>query len=254
MFVGTSGWQYAHWRGVFYPAGLRQVDWLGYYAQRFQTVEVNNTFYRLPEWETFAGWAERTPDDFVMAVKFSRFLTHMRRLTDPAEPVERFFDRAKKLGQKLGPVLLQLPPDLQADTGRLRDTLAQFPPGVRVAVEFRHPSWFTEQVQALLSEYGAALCWADRGSRLVTPAWWTTSWVFFRFHAGRGAPPTGYGRTALDSRARLLAERSDRDAYTYFNNDAHGCAVRDARRFALACRRHGLEATRVPEALPSMRP
>src|ERR1700761_8676577 len=150
LIIGTSGWQYKHWRETFYPAGVPQRSWLEYYAERFATVENDGTFYRLPARETFAGWRERTPEDFVMAVKASRFLTHVKRLNDPAEPVARLLSSAAGLGSRLGPVLLQLPPTLQADPARLSACLLEFsknapePGPVRVAVEPRHASWWTE--------------------------------------------------------------------------------------------------------------
>ena len=157
VLVGTSGWQYRDWRGRLYPQGLAQARWLEHYADRFATVESNNAFYRLPEPATFAAWAERTPPGFVMAVKASRYLTHIRRLRDPEEPVCRLLDHARHLGPKLGPVLLQLPPTLKADPAALDRTLRAFPPGVRVAVEPRHDSWWTGEVQDLLTEHGAAV-------------------------------------------------------------------------------------------------
>src|SRR6266498_3172291 len=146
VLVGTSGWQYRDWRGRFYPERLAPSRWLEHYASRFATVESNNAFYRLPEADTFAAWSDRTPPDFVMAVKASRFLTHVKRLRDPSEPVARFLGHAAYLGGKLGPVLLQLPPSLRADAGLLDATLACFPAGLRVAVEPRHQSWFSDQV------------------------------------------------------------------------------------------------------------
>lgn len=249
LHVGTSGWQYRDWRGAFYPEQVPQARWLEHYAARFATVEVNNTFYRLPKPETFASWAERTPDDFVMVLKASRFLTHVKRLKDPEEPVERFLTHVAPLGHKLGAVLVQLPPTLQADTDRLERTLAAFGKRrVRVAVEFRHSSWFTGAVYELLSRHQAALCLADRDSRLVTPVRRTASWTLMRFHAGRGQPFPCYGRTALTSRAKLLAAHFDEtdDVFAFFNNDPHACAPRDARRFAAVARTHGLTTTRVP--------
>ena len=161
VLVGTSGWQYRDWRGRLYPQRLAQGRWLEHYAERFATVESNNAFYRLPEPGTFAAWADRTPPDFVMAVKASRFLTHVKRLRDPEEPVGRLMDHARHLGAKLGPVLLQLPPTLRADPGALERTLRAFPAGVRVAVEPRHDSWWTDEVRDLLGALGAALCLAD---------------------------------------------------------------------------------------------
>ena len=249
VWVGTSGWQYRSWRGPFYPEKLRQADWLEHYAERFQVVEVNNAFYRLPEPKTFAAWAERTPDDFVVGVKASRYLTHVRRLKDPAEPVGRFVDHVRHLGANLGPVLLQLPPNLPADLGALEDTLGRFPSGMRLAVEFRHESWFTDDTCRLLAARGAALCLADSPHRR-TPVWRTADWGYLRLHEGRARPRPCYGGRALNSWAGRLASLWEREAdvYVFFNNDPHGCAVRDARVFARAAERAGLAPTRVPTA------
>ncbi len=247
LYIGTSGWQYDHWKELFYPRGLPLTDELAFYAERFQTVESNNAFYRLPERRTFETWAKRTPDDFVMAVKVSRFLTHIKRLKDPAEPVERFIARAAGLGPKSGPALLQLPPQLQLDIGRLRETLEQFPRDRRIAVEFRHDSWWTDDVRRLLEKHGAALCLADR-YRPVAPLWVTTEWTYLRFHSGRGQPHGCYGREALETWVSRIAERwsPDADVFAYFNNDRRGCALRDAITFANLAADSGLRPTRVP--------
>jgi uncharacterized protein YecE (DUF72 family) len=229
--VGTSGWQYADWRGVLYPQGVPQRAWLEAYANDFDTVEVNAAFYRLPKRETFERWRSSVPDGFTMAVKASRFLTHIRRLQDPQEPVARLMEAARGLGGALGPVLLQLPPTLRGEVDRLDACLAEFPSDVRVAVEPRHPSWWVEEVADVLRAHGAALCWADRGSRPITPLWRTADWGYLRLHHGRTG--WGYGRTALRSwRERLEdAYAEDEDVFVYFNNDPGGAAVRDARLF-----------------------
>src|SRR2546423_11891172 len=169
---GTSGWQYRHCRDTFTPPDVPAARWLEYYAARFQTVEVNNTFYRLPQAATFRTWAERTPDDFVITVKMSRYLTHLKRLHDPAEPVARFMDRARELGDKLGAVLLQLPPNLEAEPRRLAETLDLLCPTARAQVELRHDSWYTEEVRRLLADHGAALCVAGSLHRR-SPTWRT---------------------------------------------------------------------------------
>jgi uncharacterized protein YecE (DUF72 family) len=238
--VGTSGWQYRDWRGVFYPPGLAQREWLEYYAARYGTVENNASFYRLPSRETFAAWRARTPDGFVMAVKASRYLTHVRRLRDPAEPVARLMRAAAGLGDRLGPVLLQLPPNLPADPGALDDSLREFArfPGTRVAVEFRHPSWWTEEVQQVLGRHGAALCWADRLERPVTPLWRTADWGYLRFHEGTAQPWPRYGVQALRSWVERVAAAwlGDADVFVYFNNDQGGAAVHDAAAFASIAR------------------
>jgi uncharacterized protein YecE (DUF72 family) len=254
VHVGTSGWQYRDWRGPVYPPGLPTARWLESYAERFATVESNAAFYRLPERRVFEAWAARTPDDFVMAVKVSRYLTHILRLREPEEPVARFLDRIAGLGRKLGPVLLQLPPTLKADDGRLDATLGLFPAELRVAVEFRHETWFTESTRAVLERHGAAFCLADRRGPLG-PLWRTADWTYLRFHEGRASPRPCYGRTALRTWAERLAALwgPEEDAYVYFNNDPRACAPRDAARFAVAMRRLGWPVTRTPP-VRSVRP
>jgi uncharacterized protein YecE (DUF72 family) len=244
IWIGTSGWQYSSWREAFY-AGVPQRRWLEHYAECFATVENNNAFYRLPPRETFESWRERTPDGFVMAVKASRYLTHIRRLRDPAEPVARLMSAAQGLGSRLGPVLLQLPPTLRADPALLAGCLRRFPPGTRVAVEPRHPSWWTGDVRAVLERAGAALCWADRLGRPLTPLWRTTPWGYLRFHEGAARPR--YGAAALRSWAGRVAEAfgDEADVYAYFNNDPGGAAVLDAERFAAEVRRSGRTPTAV---------
>jgi uncharacterized protein YecE (DUF72 family) len=248
VYVGTSGWQYRHWRGPFYRAGLAQARWLEHYAENFATVESNNAFYRLPERTTFEAWARRTPEHFVWAVKMSRYLTHIRRLRDPEEPVNRFLERATGLGDKLGPVLLQLPPTLKVDLGVLAATLELLAPRAKVAVEFRHSSWFSAKIRGLLEDHGAALCLADRGSQPVSPLWRTAAWGYVRLHAGAASPHPCYGTHALESWAGRIADAWGREAdvFVFFNNDGRACALRDARTFARAATRAGLEPTKVP--------
>jgi uncharacterized protein YecE (DUF72 family) len=228
VMAGTSGWQYRDWRGSFYPAGVPQRRWLEYYAQQFATVENNGTFYRLPARETFASWRERASADFVMTVKASRYLTHVRRLRDPAQPVRRLLDAAAGLGDRLGPVLLQLPPDMHADAGLLAQCLRQFPATMRVAVEPRHESWWTDDVREVLVAANAALCWADRGGCAVTPLWRTADWGYLRFHQGDGDPWPSYSDATLSGWAERITGYGD--VYAYFNNDQHGAAPRDAAR------------------------
>ena len=229
IVLGTSGWQYRDWRGRFYPDRLPQKKWLEHYAEQFCTVEINNAFYRLPERTTFEQWRERTPADFCFAVKMSRYLTHIKRLKDPEEPVRRFFSRADALGPKLGPVLFQLPPNLKRDTGLLDAALQLVPKGVRVTVEPRHDSWWVDDTRKVLERHDAALCWADRHSRPLTPLWTTASWGYLRMHEGRAEPWPRYGRTALKSWVRRISGLTC--AYVYFNNDPGGAAITDARAF-----------------------
>ena len=246
VVIGTSGWQYRDWRGRFYPQRLAQRLWLEHHAAHFATVESNNAFYRLPEKTTFEAWRERTPPDFRWAVKASRFLTHIKRLRDPAEPVTRLMARAEGLGDKLDVVLLQLPPTLKADADLLSECLAQFPAGTRVAVEPRHESWWTDDVRALLERYQAALCWADRAEQPVAPLWRTAEWGYLRLHTG--AEGWAYRPETLQLWAERLAEvYGDSDVLVYFNNDPGGAAPVDAVRFAEAVRATGGTHSRVPE-------
>jgi uncharacterized protein YecE (DUF72 family) len=234
LHVGTSGWQYRDWTGVLYPDGLPQAGWLERFATEFPTVEVNSAFYRLPPRAVFEHWRDQTPPGFVMAVKVSRYLTHVRRLRDPAEPVGRLVERAAGLGDRLGPYLLQLPPTLRADTDRLDACLRAFPRGARVAVEPRHESWWTDAVRAVLERRSAALCWADRRSHPVTPLWATAPWGYLRLHEGTASPRPSYGRSALSTwldRITTAWPAARHDVYVYFNNDSGGAAVRNARTF-----------------------
>ncbi|WP_326628659.1 MULTISPECIES: DUF72 domain-containing protein [unclassified Streptomyces] len=255
MFVGTSGWQYKDWRGVLYPPGQPQRLWLEEYARQFATVENNNAFYRLPTAEIFASWRERTPEGFVMAVKASRYLTHLKRLRDPEEPVHRLMDHARGLGDRLGPVLLQLPSHFREDIEALDACLTCFPDTVRVAVELRHTSWWEAErkLRAVLERHGSALCWADRGSRPVTPLWRTASWGYVRFHGGIAEPLPRYGRQALKSWARRIVDTwpDKDDVYVYFNNDLGGAAVVDAAKFARAAAALGRTVSRTPPAPPA---
>jgi uncharacterized protein YecE (DUF72 family) len=249
VVIGTSGWHYKDWRGRFYPSGLATTKWLEHFATHFQTVEVNNAFYRLPESETFQRWRDTVPHDFVVAVKASRYLTHILRLKEPREPIHRLMSRARHLRSNLGPILLQLPPNFQTDLAALDKALGCFPTGTRVAFEPRHPSWFTPTLAALLSDHDAALCLSDTNGP-NGPLWRTASWGYLRMHEGRSQPHPCYGRTALRSWASRLADlwEDEEDVFVYFNNDHGGCAVRDAHRFAAATRRVGRSPTRVPNA------
>ncbi|MFE5818367.1 DUF72 domain-containing protein [Streptomyces sp. NPDC056479] len=248
LFVGTSGWQYKEWRDVLYPPDVPMRLWLEEYTTHFATVEINNAFYRLPTRENFEAWRDRVPGDFVVAVKASRYLTHIKRLRDPEEPVHRLMTHAEGLGARLGPVLLQLPPTLRADAELLDACLACFPSRTRIAVEPRHDSWWTQEIREVLESRGAALCWADVESRPATPLWRTTDWGYVRFHVGRAQRWPHYGRQALDTWVRRIADTwsDDEDVYAYFNNDPTGAAVEDAAVFGTAATSTGLTVTRTP--------
>ncbi|TMB77029.1 MAG: DUF72 domain-containing protein [Chloroflexi bacterium] len=249
LFVGTSGWQYPHWKRVFYPAKLPQREWLPYFAERFQAVEVNNTFYNLPEKSVFEHWRASTAEDFLFALKMSRYLTHLKRLQDPTEPVHRFIERARGLGSKLGPVLLQLPPRFKVNLRLLEETLVLFDRAVRVAVEFRDETWFTAETHSLLEQHHAALCLAD-SPRREQPGWRTADWGFVRFHEGQGARAPGYEREGLRRWVSRIGETwpADADVFVFFNNDTAGYAIKDAIVFAELAEEAGLRPTRVPSA------
>ena len=227
--VGCSGWQYKHWRGDFYPAALPQSRWFEHYAQTFDTVEINNSFYRLPERETFASWAERAPARFEFAIKASRFLTHMKKLKDPEEPIDRLFSRMEALGRHLGPVLYQLPPGWKVDVERFAHFLGALPRVTRHVVEFREPSWYAPEIRALMERHRVALCLHDmQGS--ATERARVGPFVYVRFHGATSKYGGGYSADRLRRWAGWLnAQRADGcDVYAYFNNDVGGHAPRDA--------------------------
>jgi uncharacterized protein YecE (DUF72 family) len=229
--VGCSGWQYRHWRGEFYPADLPASRWFDYYAERFDTVEINNSFYRLPEAAVFEGWRRRAPRGFLYAVKASRYLTHNKKLKDPEEPVARFFDRATHLSEKLGPVLYQLPPGWKVNLERLEAFLALLPRRARHVMEFRDRSWYSDAVFEALDRGAVALCLHDMpGSaperRSVGP------FAYVRFHGYDERYGGRYSDERLEDWAGWLTERTleGRDVYAYFNNDVGGHAPQDALR------------------------
>lgn len=230
ILVGTSGFDYRDWRGAFYPRFIKGGDRLAFFAEHFGTVELNVTFYRMPAASAFRGWRDAVPPDFRFAVKASRYLTHIRRLEDPRGPVEFLMERVGELGERLGPILLQLPPSLEYDPDRLDATLEAFGPDTRVAVEPRHQSWLVPELCDLLRAHGAAFVLADR-RRPITPLWTTADWTYLRLHEGRATPRPCYGRTALRSWVDRLADLGTTEGYVYFNNDHRACAVANARAF-----------------------
>jgi uncharacterized protein YecE (DUF72 family) len=227
--VGCSGWNYPHWREVVYPRGLPPRRWLEHYATLFDTVEVNNTFYRLPSRDAVAAWVEQTPPGFLFAVKASRFLTHMKRLTDMGRGVERFYERIEPLVEspKLGPVLWQLPENFHRNDERLAGALQRLPPG-RHCFEFRHPSWFMPEVYDLLREHGAALVIGDHPERRFQTHELTADWTFIRFHHGSRGRNGNYSERELETwRRRIDGWRQRVEVFAYFNNDWQGYAVRN---------------------------
>jgi uncharacterized protein YecE (DUF72 family) len=228
-YIGASGWVYDHWRGVFYPPSLPQSNWYAHYAKHFDTVEINYSFYRLPSQKAFDDWRAQAPPGFVYAVKANRYLTHLKRLKDAAEPLERFLSRARRLGDKLGPILWQLPPKWRADPARLEAFAALLPTDLIHTFEFRDPRWFVPPVREILGRYGLSFCIFDM-SGLACPAWVTGEAVYLRFHGSEAVYGGRYGQERLqpwaDRIRGWLAEC--RAVYAYFNNDAFGFAIDDA--------------------------
>jgi len=230
--VGCSGWNYDDWRGRLYPEGMGPARWLRRYAEVFDTVEVNSTFYRLPTAASVERWAEQTPADFVFSVKASRYLTHVRRLRDVADGVELLFERIEALvrSQKLGPVVWQLPPNFRRDDERLAAALGALPPG-RHCFEFRHPSWFTDPVYELLRAHEAALVIGDHPRWPFQERELTTDWTLVRLHHGARGRRGNYSAREIEEWAeRIEGWRRQAEVFVYFNNDWEGFAVENARR------------------------
>jgi uncharacterized protein YecE (DUF72 family) len=228
--VGCSGWQYRSWRDVLYPPGCPQRRWLERYAEVFDTVEVNSTFYRLASRDAVAGWVRQTPPEFIFALKASRYLIHMKKLAGIEEGIGRFYERIEPLVEsgKLGPVLWQLPEWFTRDDERLAGALELLPPG-RHCFEFRHPSWFVPEVLDLLREHGVALAIGDHPQRRFQPIELTTDWTFIRFHHGARGRRGNYSHAELAEWAtRIDALRREAEVFAYFNNDWEGFAVRNA--------------------------
>ncbi len=229
--IGTSGWIYQHWRGVVYPRDAPVKRWFAIYSESFDTVEINNTFYRLPPPAVFQAWAAQAPPGFLYTVKASRYLTHMKKLKDAAEPLDNILGRARLLGDHLGPVLYQLPPHWHRDVGRLRQFLELLPMDLDHVVEFRDPSWYTDGVCHLLDDHGVGFCIHDlRG--VSSPRWVTGPLAYVRFHGPTATAYAGcYPRAHLEHWAEQILDfqSAGKDVYAYFNNDQAGYAVANAR-------------------------
>ena len=229
--IGCSGWIYPHWRERFYPKELRQTEWFRHYAQTFDTVEINNTFYHLPSEKAVAHWEEQAPPGFVYAVKVNRFITHMKKLREPQEPLRNFVTRMHGLGKHLGPLLYQLPPHWNCNPARFREFLDALSPDFIHVFEFRHQSWVNDEIFAALEEHGASLCVHDMiGIEVPRVAMGRVAYV--RFHGTLPLYAGGYAERTLRSWAQWLSEQAaaGRDAFAYFNNDADAQAVFDAQK------------------------
>jgi uncharacterized protein YecE (DUF72 family) len=231
--VGTSGWVYKHWKDAYYPPKLPAARWFSYYAAEFRTVEINNSFYRLPLPETFRKWRDQAPPGFLYAVKGNRFITHIKKLKDPKEPLRRFLTAARELGPALGPILFQLPPSWRLDLERLRAFIGHLPDDLRFVFEFRDPSWIHDDVRRLLDETGMGYCMHDMKGH-PWPDWVTGPLAYVRFHGPSEKKYAGdYPTSTLRRWAERLA-RIDRDVYAYFNNDVDGHALKNARELIAA--------------------
>ena len=228
-YIGTSGWHYDHWRSRFYPEKLTKRKWLEFYATNFTTVELNSSFYRLPSEAAFAIWRDSSPANFTFAVKVSRFITHIKRLRDVEEAVDKFVARAQILGEKLGPLLFQLPPNMHRDDERLESFLSILPQGMKHVFEFRHQSWLEETVFTILHKYNIGLCVFDMPS-LSCPLVTTADFAYIRFHGSTGLYWSCYSDEELADWAKRLADLAVnlKAVYIYFNNDAEAFAVRNA--------------------------
>ena len=229
VHIGCSGWHYKHWRGPFYPEKLPATRMLAFYTERFRTVELNNTFYRLPQPPALDNWRESTPRDFCFAVKGSRFLTHMKKLKDPAPGIERFFERADLLRKKLGPIVFQLPPFWEVDAERLENFLRELPRAHRYAFELRNPTWHTPEIYTILKRHRAAFCIFEiagfhSGFEI------TADFTYVRLHGPEGPYQGSYSQDALEHWASRIREwrKQLRGIYIYFDNDQAGFAPQNA--------------------------
>lgn len=231
VYIGTSGWHYNHWKGLFYPKGLRDADQLSFYAESLNTVEVNNSFYRLPKEGTFQKWKEITPEGFLFSVKANRHITHSKKLRAVAEYTAEFIQRASHLDEKLGPILFQLPPYWKVDTGVLADFVNTLPSGYRYVFEFRNPSWYTDTVYGILNQHGCAFCIYELAGHL-SPMEVTGNFVYVRLHGPGGRYQGSYPDTTLSDWAKRCQDwqKAGKDVFFYFDNDEHAYAPYNAKR------------------------
>lgn len=229
VWIGTSGYSYNHWAGVFYPLELPQKEWLPFYAQRFSTVEINNTFYQLPPSATFLGWKKKVDPGFRLAIKASRYLTHIRRLKEPGESLRKLLDRAHLLGNNLGPILFQLPPRWHLNLERLKGFLAALPTDFCHVMEYRDEDWFKPEVKQIMQEYNVGFCIHDFPG-IYCPHWVTSDVVYIRRHGPGGKYQGKYSRNHLLALAGEIKDyiQNNKEVFVYFNNDQSGFAIQDA--------------------------
>jgi len=228
FFIGTSGWVYPHWRLNFYPQDLAEPDWLGFYAEALDCVELNRSFYRLPSQQNIKEWLETTPDNFQFAVKASRYITHIKKLKDPDKTLKALLEVIEGLGEKLGPILFQLPPHWSANRERLSAFLKAVPEDIQVAVECRDHSWHSDEIMDCLAEFNAAFCVYELAG-FISPKVTTADFIYLRLHGpGEEAYSGCYSKSQLQEWAAWLEQQSVKCAYVFFNNDQAGYAVKNA--------------------------
>jgi uncharacterized protein YecE (DUF72 family) len=229
-YIGTSGWHYDDWRGRFYPEKLAKAKWLEFYADHFNTLELNNTFYHLPSENAFKNWYESSPEGFIFAVKANRYITHIKRLKDCGEEVSKFMSRAVLLKEKLGPLLYQLPPGLHRDDDRLNEFLKVLPRGLKHVIEFRHESWFAEEVFEILRQHQVGFCVYDM-PKLNSPIITMTDFTYVRFHGKKSLYSSCYTDKEMVDWAKKIKSLAKqlKSVYIYFNNDIAGYALENAR-------------------------
>lgn len=229
LYVGTSGWNYKHWKGNFYPEDLKQNEWLKYYSGKLNSVEINNSFYRLPDIKTFNNWAKTTPANFIFSVKGSRYITHMKKLKDPGQSSKKLFAHIKRLKTKQGPVLFQLPPRWGFNKERFENFLSILPVKYRYSFEFREKSWWNDKVLELLKKHNYAFCIYELAGTL-SPKEITADFVYIRLHGPGDKYQGSYSNKELSGWAGAISSwrRNHKDIYIYFDNDDSGYAVNNA--------------------------
>ena len=229
IHIGTSGWHYDHWKGPFYPQDCAQKDFLAFYVNRFQTAEINNSFYQLPKSKTLASWRDQAPADFIFSVKASRYITHMKKLKDGDKTVPPLLNTVALMEDKLGPILFQLPPKWRCNPSRLKAFLSGLPKGFRYTFEFRDPTWFDPAVYELLTEHHAAFCIYELAGRL-SPKKITADFIYVRLHGPEGPYQGQYSKSVLSGWAGAFSQWAEqgKEIFCYFDNDEAGYAARDA--------------------------
>jgi len=228
IYIGTSGWSYKHWRGTFYPNEIKVKDHFSYYLKNFNTVEINNTFYRLPAEETFLDWKKTVPEDFIFVLKANRFITHIKKMHDPETTLASFMDHVKLLGQKLGPILFQLPPFMKCNLPLLVSFLAALPKKYRYVFEFRNSDWYRPEVYDALKKYNCAFCIYELAGH-TAPSQITANFVYLRLHGPGNKYQGSYSDEALQTWAdECLKWAETKDVFVYFDNDEQGYAAFNA--------------------------